>query len=154
MIFAVLELLAKNFSTKFGHSVRIPMIGFSILQKSSLQNGYFLTIHESFLPPKFPAIRYYLLNHFCSAYTGRFCAEDLDGCTELLCFDGVECTDVRAPGIGAMCGTCPPGYTGDGLNCLGTYIPACIIILCSLLSCNFGITDHYESMMLFHHRYG
>ena len=55
----------------------------------------------------------------CPAYTGRFCDEDLDGCTELICFAGVECTDVPAPGMGATCGPCPAGYSGDGLNCIG-----------------------------------
>lgn len=57
-----------------------------------------------------------------SAYTGRFCDEDLDGCTELTCFAGVECMDVPAPGVRATCGPCPPGYTGLGLNCIGMYI--------------------------------
>ena len=56
-----------------------------------------------------------------TAYTGRFCDEDLDGCTELTCFDGVACVDVPAPGIRAVCGSCPPGYSGDGLNCIGMF---------------------------------
>ena len=56
---------------------------------------------------------------FYTAYTGRFCDEDLDGCTELTCFTGVECMDIPAPGIRATCGFCPPGYSGDGLNCIG-----------------------------------
>ena len=34
------------------------MIGFSILRKFSLWNGYFLPIHESFLPRNFPTIWY------------------------------------------------------------------------------------------------
>ena len=55
----------------------------------------------------------------CPAYTGRFCDQDLDGCTELTCFTGVECMDVPAPGMGATCGPCPAGYSGDGLNCIG-----------------------------------
>ena len=58
---------------------------------------------------------------FPSAYTGRFCNEDLDGCTEVICFDGVECTDVAAPGEGAICGPCPTGHSGNGLNCMGKY---------------------------------
>ena len=65
-----------------------------------------------------------MIYHSCStnpAYTGRFCDEDLDGCTELICFDGVECMDVPAPGVGATCGPCPPGYSGNGLNCIGMY---------------------------------
>ena len=56
-----------------------------------------------------------------SAYSGRFCDEDLDGCTELTCFAGVQCMDVPAPGIRATCGPCPPGYSGDGLNCIGMF---------------------------------
>lgn len=27
--------------------------------------------------------------------------------------------DIPAPGIRATCGFCPPGYSGDGLNCIG-----------------------------------
>ena len=56
-----------------------------------------------------------------SAYTGRFCDEDLDGCTELTCFAGVQCMDVPAPGIRATCEPCPTGYSGDGLNCIGRF---------------------------------
>jgi hypothetical protein len=70
------------------------------------------------------------LNKLNPAYTGRFCDEDLDGCTELVCFDGVECMDVAAPRVGAMCGPCPPGYSGNGLNCIGMYsyhTPSCYI---------------------------
>ena len=27
--------------------------------------------------------------------------------------------DVPAPGVGAVCGSCPPGYTGDTFKCYG-----------------------------------
>ena len=27
--------------------------------------------------------------------------------------------DVPAPGVGAVCGACSPGYTGDALKCYG-----------------------------------
>ncbi len=30
--------------------------------------------------------------------------------------------DVPAPGVGAMCGSCPPGYLGDGSKCAGKFI--------------------------------
>ena len=56
---------------------------------------------------------------FCSAYAGRFCTEDDNGCEELSCFMGVQCTDIRAPGVGATCGDCPDGFTGDGVKCIG-----------------------------------
>lgn len=55
------------------------------------------------------------------AYTGDYCDEDRDGCTEIECFDGVECFDLQAPSYGAKCGSCPAGYTGDGQKCLGIY---------------------------------
>ena len=29
--------------------------------------------------------------------------------------------DVPAPGVGAVCGACPPGYTGDAQKCYGQY---------------------------------
>ncbi len=54
-----------------------------------------------------------------SAFDGRFCEEDRNGCSEIQCFEGVECMDVPAPGVGAVCGNCPPGYTGDSLKCYG-----------------------------------
>ena len=56
---------------------------------------------------------------FITAFAGRFCEEDRNGCSEIECFEGVECMDVPAPGVGAVCGSCPPGYTGDSLKCYG-----------------------------------
>ena len=53
------------------------------------------------------------------AYEGRFCADDSDGCTGVICFEEVTCVDVPAPGVGAMCGPCPVGYFGDGQKCDG-----------------------------------
>ena len=53
------------------------------------------------------------------AFSGQFCEEDRNGCSEIQCFEGVECMDVPAPGIGVTCGACPLGYTGDGLKCYG-----------------------------------
>ncbi|KAK3279658.1 hypothetical protein CYMTET_12468, partial [Cymbomonas tetramitiformis] len=41
---------------------------------------------------------------------GTSCVEE-DGCGSFPCFPGVVCTDVAAPGTGATCGECPPGYT-------------------------------------------
>ena len=32
---------------------------------------------------------------------------------------GVECIDVPAPGVGAMCGPCETAFTGDGEKCAG-----------------------------------
>ena len=43
-----------------------------------------------------------------------FACSDVDGCLRTPCFAGVTCTDVRAPGVGSTCGSCPSGYTGDG----------------------------------------
>ena len=54
-----------------------------------------------------------------AAYEGRFCADDSDGCTGVICFEEVTCVDVPAPGVGAMCGPCPVGYFGDGQKCDG-----------------------------------
>ena len=56
-----------------------------------------------------------------TAWTGQFCEEDIDGCSVVSCFEGVQCTDVQAPGIGATCGPCPTGYTGDGVKCSGRW---------------------------------
>ena len=70
----------------------------------------------------FNAVSDYWCNTSCifSAYGGDFCEEDRNGCSEIQCFEGVECLDVPAPGVGAMCGACPDGYTGDGEKCFGT----------------------------------
>ena len=54
-----------------------------------------------------------------TAWTGQFCEEDVDGCSIVSCFEGVQCFDVQAPGTGAMCGPCPTGYSGDGVKCSG-----------------------------------
>lgn len=43
-----------------------------------------------------------------------------------MCFEGVECIDVAAPGVGAECGPCPQGYMGDGEKCAGVCVGGCI----------------------------
>lgn len=53
------------------------------------------------------------------AYEGRYCQTDVDGCRDAACFEGVTCTDNKAPEVGATCGPCPTGYAGDGSKCLG-----------------------------------
>ena len=53
------------------------------------------------------------------AYSGDTCSEDRNGCAEIECFSGVECFDVPAPGVGAVCGPCSTGFTGDGVKCSG-----------------------------------
>ena len=59
-------------------------------------------------------------NH--TAYEGRFCEDDVDGCRDLPCFPGVECTDNPAPQEGATCGSCPQGYSQIGGKCLGKFL--------------------------------
>lgn len=56
---------------------------------------------------------------FFLAYAGNTCSEDKNGCAVIECFLGVECFDVPAPGVGAECGNCGSGFTGDGLKCTG-----------------------------------
>ena len=58
-------------------------------------------------------------NLFLLAYNGRFCELDVDGCSEISCFEGVNCTDNPAPQTGATCGPCPAGLVGDGTRCVG-----------------------------------
>ncbi|KAK3250367.1 hypothetical protein CYMTET_40248, partial [Cymbomonas tetramitiformis] len=49
--------------------------------------------------------------------TGATKCVEIDGCASSPCFEGVECADVPAPGLGAGCGRCPDGYAGDGRTC-------------------------------------
>ena len=60
-----------------------------------------------------------IIDFFLTAYTGRLCDEDFDGCSEVSCFEGVACTDNPAPQTGATCGPCPAGLEGDGSKCVG-----------------------------------
>ena len=60
-----------------------------------------------------------MINNNNTAYEGRFCESDVDGCRDLACFPGVECTDNPAPEEGATCGSCPEGYSQIGGKCLG-----------------------------------
>ena len=39
--------------------------------------------------------------------------------------------DVPAPGVGAVCGACPHGYTGDASKCYGM----CGVVSKTILSC-------------------
>ena len=52
--------------------------------------------------------------------------------------------DVPAPGIGAVCGACPLGYTGDGLKCYG--IIATIITLFAWCTLYFQLLDVDECL--------
>ncbi len=66
----------------------------------------------------------FIATHFIilTAWEGRFCADDVDGCRDESCFVGVDCIDNPAPMVGANCSACPSGYDGDGRKCLGTYL--------------------------------
>ena len=65
-----------------------------------------------------------------AAFSGQYCEEDRNGCSEVECYEGVECLDIPAPGTGAVCAACPPGLTGDGLKCYGikylSHLHACV----------------------------
>ena len=65
-----------------------------------------------------------------AGYSGDFCERDRDGCVEGAgCFMGVNCTDVPAPGTGAVCRSCPLGLTGDGVTCQGKCFSASVLFL-------------------------
>ena len=72
------------------------------------------------------------------AYGGQFCGEDRNGCSEIQCFSAMDCLDVPAPGVGAVCGPCPEGFNGDGEKCNG--ISTCILCLMGLS--NMLVTRH------------
>ena len=56
------------------------------------------------------------------AWEGEFCTVDVDGCTEVSCFQDAECIDAPAPEVGAECPPCPSGYFGDGSKCAGMFL--------------------------------
>lgn len=71
--------------------------------------------------------RFQILPCACqNGYTGALCDADLDACEANFqpCFPGVVCNDLPPPAnnSGFKCGPCPSGYSGDGLQCLGTCI--------------------------------
>ena len=44
------------------------------------------------------------------AWEGQLCKNDVNGCTEVSCFNDSTCTDIPGPGVGAECPPCPTGY--------------------------------------------
>lgn len=69
-----------------------------------------------------------------SAWGGRFCEEDLNGCSQFGCFEGVQCYDVPGPGSGAICGTCPSGFSKINQKCAGKSLLISYIVPKKLLN--------------------
>lgn len=68
--------------------------------------------------------RFNILSCECkNGYTGTFCEADLDACEENFqpCYPGIQCIDLKPPAeaSGFVCGPCPAGLTGDGIECTG-----------------------------------
>ena len=55
------------------------------------------------------------------------------------CFEGVDCMDIPAPGVGAECGPCPEGYMEDQEKCIGTKLHDGIINHLLLICISKGI---------------
>jgi hypothetical protein len=51
------------------------------------------------------------------AWTGEFCADDLNGCSQINCFPGTQCSDVVAPQAGHVCSLCPSGFLQELEKC-------------------------------------
>ena len=71
--------------------------------------------------------RFNILSCVCqNGYTGDLCETDLDACEENFepCYPGVICNDLPPPAneTGFQCDPCPSGFSGDGIQCLGTDI--------------------------------
>ena len=62
----------------------------------------------------------YVYTYTLTAWGGRYCESDRNGCSEINCFEGVQCYDVPAPGSGAICEHCSNGYIVYGEKCAGT----------------------------------
>jgi hypothetical protein len=62
----------------------------------------------------------------CDAgFRGENCSEviPVSGCATSPCFPGVVCTDAAPPETSFVCGSCPDGYSGNGVTC--TEIDGC-----------------------------
>ena len=79
--FMVLWLFANVFSMKFGSVASLAQAQASNLRKSSPRKSYFSPVHESFLPRKFPAIRYYCQLLPASSHVA--------GCREVECMSNI-----------------------------------------------------------------
>jgi hypothetical protein len=53
-----------------------------------------------------------------SGWEGSVCDTDIQSCQEDSCDPEVTCRDIRAPGLGVVCGDCPQGMTEDGNQCV------------------------------------
>ena len=56
---------------------------------------------------------------FFIGWTGDLCDIDQNGCIDPGCPIGTNCTDIPAPGTGAICSDCPIGSELDGAKCSG-----------------------------------
>ena len=79
------------------------------------------------------------------AYSGRYCEEDRNGCSEVQCYVESSCRDIPAPGVGAECGPCPTGFTGDGNKCLGK----CACFMRTLMSSYTVTIQHVKVKWVF-----
>ena len=55
---------------------------------------------------------------YFTAYDGRVCENDANGCNAISCLPGQSCEDNRAPDSGAIC-ACPMGYLVINSKCVG-----------------------------------
>lgn len=125
------------------------------MSRGYVNNDKFNAVLHCFCINSFPSLWVelptFFITLFAAAWEGRFCNEDVDGCSEVTCFEGVQCFDIPAPGLGAVCGPCPIGYGGDGEKCSGklqlcyaiNYCSHWAIIIASAIN-HFLITDINE----------
>jgi len=68
---------------------------------------------------------------------------EIDGCSPSPCHISVQCTDVMWMDLSpldpenlAVCGECPAGLRGDGVNCFGEFLTlvAPMIVSCAILT--------------------
>ena len=91
------------------------------------------------------------VSYLCSLYredvfpyigwTGDLCDIDQNGCIDPGCPIGTNCTDIPAPGTGAICSDCPIGSELDGAKCSGNALVIRLVVHLTLFLLSTDIDE-------------